>query len=149
MIQFCSITTLPLKLRKHIYNEMSWENGLMQYYLRYNLPKCKLALKFIKGHLVCWVLMCFLDYELDGRPFIGVWTAKDCRCRGYAQETISSLLHHMDILNTEEINVYRDSTYRILNRIGYIPIRQQWNHEWLKTWLQKNFSDRSSANVDI
>jgi hypothetical protein len=142
MIKFCSITTLPEKWRKHIYDNMSYENGGMRCYLDYNLPKCKLALKFLRKELVCWSIFCSLDLENDKRPFVGAWTVEKLRRQGHATHTVKSLLCKHGITSEQPINVYRMSTRRILARLRYNPIQVGWSLDKLQDWLKSNFDDR-------
>lgn len=132
MIQFCSITTLPSKWRNYIRNKMSWENGGMNHYLCCNLPKCRLALNFKGQQLICWAMISFLDHEGNERPFVGAWTIERYRCKGYARKTIVALLNHIGFPLMGEINVYRTSIYRLLKKIGCIPILQKWDENKFK-----------------
>jgi hypothetical protein len=137
MIQFCSITTLSTKWRNYIRNKMSWENGGMSYFLRYNLSKHMLALNFKRQQLICWAIIFINGWEEDGRPFLGAWTIKKYRYNGYASKTIGALLSYTGIIITKEINVYQMSMYRLLEKINYTPIYREWNKDKFKIWLEK------------
>ena len=138
MISFCSITTLLPKYRQRILSEMSWTNGGMSYLLKHNAPRCKLALRFEGKQLVCWAIMCFLDYEKNGRPFVGAWTSEKNRRKNHAHDTIAALLDHLRFPTVSKISVYGMSIHRILKRIGYVATYQQWDEDKLRRWLNKN-----------
>jgi len=118
---------------------MSWANGGMSYSLQYNLPQCKLALNFRDQQIICWAMLCLLDVEGNGRPYVGSWTTNENRCEGYATETIHALLNHIKFSTTEGINVYTMRMYRILSNICYTPVYQEWNENKFQGWLEKNF----------
>ncbi len=121
-----ALTTLPTKIRRIIWAEMSYFDGGMQHLLRRQQRNVKVCLVHYRNKLMGWVAMemnestCGLSYHEE--PCIIAWTRAEERQRGVASAGVKEMLrrYRNQLLNKDcRINAYDGRIVRLIRREGF------------------------------
>lgn len=112
------VSKIPKQFRKKLVPTFEDADDPFLEWIKVQKPDAKACIATDdQGELTCWA--CF-SYSAEVHPRLFVWTKSDCRRRGYATETITTLMEQEGWrIKDRAITAYSDCVRKILNKLGF------------------------------